>query len=233
VFQALVDLPEDASNSTFDGRDGKVDGTDGNTIEIAPQRVSTAAAPSKTTRETTRDRFYDWTSDLTRFTQDAYLSDFSEERGAMDLKEYCAATHFNVRMIEYEHGTTLRTIEERIEQIEHLVPHSFDAVLTKLSELTLENTALRRAYHKSTTETVALKTAIDRLTKRLDNTIIPPALPPPEPTASSTTMEEMTMQLSVVQNDIQDVLAAVRNPPSKRKRRGSDQNTEPTTPTNR
>jgi hypothetical protein len=160
-----VDLPEDGFNSAFDGRDGKVDGTDENTVEIAPQRVPTAAVPSKTTRETTRDQFYDWTSDLTRFTQDAYLSDFSEERGAMDLKEYCAATHFNVRMIEHEHGNTLRTIEERIEQIEHLLPDSFDAVLTKLDELTLENMALHRAYHKSTTQTVALKTAVDRLTK--------------------------------------------------------------------
>jgi hypothetical protein len=135
----------------------------------------------------------------------------------MDLKEYCATAHFNVRMIEHEHGNTLHTIEERIEQIEHLLPHSFDAVLTKLDELTLENTALRRAYHESTTKTVALKTAVDRLTKRLDNNIISPALPPPERTASSTAMEEMTMQLSVVQNDIQDVLEAVRNPPGKRK----------------
>ncbi|KAI5812608.1 hypothetical protein BZA77DRAFT_359002 [Pyronema omphalodes] len=46
-------------------------------------------------------------------------------------------------------------------------------------------------------------------------------------------MEEMTMQLSVVQHDIQDVLDAVRNTPGKRKRRGSDQNTKPTSPTNR
>jgi hypothetical protein len=76
----------------------------------------------------------------------------------MDLKEYCAATHFNVSMIEHEHGNTLCTIEERIEQIEHLLPHSFDAVLTKLDELTLENTALRRAYHKSTTHHTATAT---------------------------------------------------------------------------
>jgi hypothetical protein len=135
AFQALVDLPEDGSNSTFDGRDGKVDGTDENTVEIAPQHVSTAAALYKTTRETTRDRFYDWTSDLTRFTQNAYLSDFSEERGVMDLKEYCTVTHFNVRMIEYEHGNTLHVIEEQLEQIEHLLPDSFDIVLTKLTEL--------------------------------------------------------------------------------------------------
>jgi hypothetical protein len=45
-------------------------------------------------------------------------------------------------------------------------------------------------------------------------------------------MEEMTMQLTHVQHDIQDVLEAVRNPPGKRKRRVSDQNTGPTMPTN-
>jgi hypothetical protein len=67
------------------------------------------------------------------------------------------------------------------------------------------------------TKTVALKAAVDRLTKRLDDNIISLALPPLEPMASSTTMEEMMMQLSVVQNDIQDILAAVRNPPGKRK----------------
>jgi hypothetical protein len=165
AFQALVDLPEDGSNSTFDGRDGKVDGTDENTIEIVPQRVSTAAAPSKTMHESTTDWFYDWTSDLTRFTQNAYLSDFSEERGAMNLKEYCAATHFNMRIIKHEYGNTLPTIEERIEQIKHLLPHTFNAVLTKLDTLTLKNMTLRRAYHKSTTEIVALKAAVERLMK--------------------------------------------------------------------
>jgi hypothetical protein len=36
----------------------------------------------------------------------------------------------------------------------------------------------------------------------------------------------------VVYCDIQDVLAAIHNPPGKRKRQGSDQNTGPTTPTN-
>jgi hypothetical protein len=41
------------------------------------------------------------------------------------------------------------------------------------------------------------------------------------------------MQLCIVQHDIQDVLAAVCNPPSKRKRRTSNQDTEPTTLTNR
>jgi regulator of replication initiation timing len=108
-----------------------------------------------------------------------------------------------------------------------------DNLTRKVDTIALEEVALRKAYHQSIAETAALKATVDTLMKQLDEHIVFPALPLPDPMASSTTMEEMTMQLSVVQNDIQDVLAAVCNPPGKRKRRGSDQNTEPTMPTNR
>jgi hypothetical protein len=89
-----------------------------------------------------------------------------------------------------------------------------------------------KAYRQSTAETAALKATVDTLTKQLDEHIIFPALPHLDPATSPSAMEEMTMQLSHIQHDIQDVLEAVRNPPGKRKRRGSDQNTGPTTPTN-
>jgi hypothetical protein len=49
AFQALVDLPDDVSNSTFDGRDGKVDESDGfsagNTLQRAPSAASEAPPP--------------------------------------------------------------------------------------------------------------------------------------------------------------------------------------------
>jgi hypothetical protein len=95
-----------------------------------------------------------------------------------------------------------------------------------------ENTALRKAYHASREETAALKAAVDALTKRIHETIFTTVPPSPDTATSSTTMEEMTMQLSVVQDDIQDVLEAVRNPPGKRKWLTSNQEAEPTTPTN-
>jgi hypothetical protein len=98
--------------------------------------------------------------------------------------------------------------------------------------MALEAVALRKAYRQSTAETAALKATVDTLTKQVDEHIIFPALPLPDPVTSPSAMEEMTMQLSHVQHDIQDILEAVRNPPSKRKRWGSDQNTGPTTPTN-
>jgi hypothetical protein len=98
--------------------------------------------------------------------------------------------------------------------------------------MALEEVALRKAYRQSTAEIAALKATVDTLTKQLDEHIVFPALPLPDLATSPSAMEEMTMQLSHIQHDIQDVLAAIRNPPGKRKRRRSDQNTEPTTPTN-
>jgi DNA-binding protein YbaB len=81
----------------------------------------------------------------------------------------------------------------------------------------VENTALCKAYCISREETAALKDAMDALTKRIDENIattVPPSL---DAATSSTTMEEMMMQLSVMQHNIQDILEEVCNPPSNRK----------------
>jgi hypothetical protein len=94
--------------------------------------------------------------------------------------------------------------------------------------IALEEVALCKAYHQSTAETAALKATVDTLTKQLDKHIIFPALPLPDLVTSPLAMEKMTIQLSHVQHNIQDILEAIRNPPSKRKRWGSDQNTRPT-----
>jgi hypothetical protein len=80
-----------------------------------------------------------------------------------------------------------------------------------------ESKALREAYCASREETAALKATVDALTKRVDENITILAPPSPDLMASSTTMEEMMLQLAVVQHDMQDVLEAVRNPPGKRK----------------
>jgi hypothetical protein len=98
--------------------------------------------------------------------------------------------------------------------------------------MALEEVALCKAYRQSTAETAALKATVDTLTKQLNKHIVFPALLLPDQATSPSAMEEMTTQLSNIQHNIQDILAAVRNPPSKRKRRGSDQNTRPTMLTN-
>jgi regulator of replication initiation timing len=107
-----------------------------------------------------------------------------------------------------------------------------DNLTKKVDKMALEEVALRKAYRQSTAETAALKATVDTLTKQLDEHIVFPDLPLPDPATSPSAMEEMTMQLSHIQHDIQDVLEAIRNPPGKRKRWGSDQNTGATMPTN-
>jgi regulator of replication initiation timing len=200
AFHALVDLPEDGSDSTFDGRDGIVDGTDDYTVVIANPRDSGPPASQQLQHN-------EWVED-----------------NIVVLSQ-------QINDLHYKNETRLYNIEERVSGLsnsqQQLFEDAFQIVIDKLDNLTrkvdkmaVEEVALRKAYGQSIAETAALTATVETLTKQLDEHIIFPALPLLDPTASSTTMEEMTMQLSVVQNDIQDVLEAVRNPPGKRKRRG-------------
>jgi regulator of replication initiation timing len=90
-----------------------------------------------------------------------------------------------------------------------------DNLARKVDKMALEEVALHKAYRQSTTETAALKATIDTLMKELDEHIILLALPLPDLVTSPSAMEEMMMQLSHVQHDIQDVLEAICNPPGK------------------
>jgi hypothetical protein len=127
-----------------------------------------------------------------------------------------------------------RLLNIKANQLQHsdMLNSKIDTLLQKMDAAWTENTALHEAYHASREETAALKAAVDALTTRIDENITIPAPPLPDLMASSTTMEEMTMQLSVIQHNIQDVLEAVQNPPGKRKRCTSTQDTEPTMPIN-
>jgi hypothetical protein len=53
--------------------------------------------------------------------------------------------------------------------------------------------------------------------KQLNECIVILAPPLLDPVTSPSAMEEIMVQLSYVQHDIEDILAAIRNPPSKRK----------------
>jgi regulator of replication initiation timing len=92
-----------------------------------------------------------------------------------------------------------------------------DSLLQKLDATWTEYTVLREDYRAAREETARLKAAVDTLMKKLDENRVISAPPSPETATSSIAMEEMTMQLSHIQNDIQDILETVRNPPGKRK----------------
>jgi hypothetical protein len=151
---------------------------------------------------------------------------------AENILQYCVANVAIGAHLEWVIEQHTGAIGDEMESAFQAVFDKLDNLTRKVDKMALEEVALRKAYRQSTTETAALKATVDTLTKQLDAYIVFPALPLPDPATSPSAMEEMTMQLSHVQHDIQDILEAVHNPPGKRKRRGSDQNTGPTTPTN-
>jgi hypothetical protein len=229
AYKALVDLPHDGSDPITAGRDGKVDGTDENSPVNAPQRgpaVETTAAtpPQQTPNGDPPLRV--WRRTLIAEAVGTFVYDDPIDYRPENHFQYSAASLCAVEQANIEIQWHLTTFEDN-------VYNNFDNLLQKMNAAWTENTALREAYRASREETAALKTAVDSLTRKIDEQLAIPAPPSLDLLASPTTMEEMTMQLSVIQHDIQDVLEAVRNPPSKRKRCISNQDVEPTTPTNR
>jgi hypothetical protein len=93
-----------------------------------------------------------------------------------------------------------------------------DSLLQKMDRTWTENTMLHKAYHTCMEEIVLLKAAVDTLMKNLKESITISTPTSMETVmATSTTMVEIMMQLSYIQNNIQDILHVVCNSPSKRK----------------
>jgi hypothetical protein len=237
AFQALVDLPDDGSDSTFHGRDGKVDESDGfsagNTLQRAPSVASEAPPPSpRYTDDYGESPVRKWCVELANEGAHAHVFGAEIDCSAENSLQYYAANAATGAHLEWLIKKHTGAIGDEMESTFQAVFDKLDNLTRKEDKMALEEVALRKAYRQSTAGTAALKATVDTLTKQLDERIVFPAPPLLDPATSPSAMEEMTIQLSHVQHNIQDVLDAVRNPPGKRKRRGRDQNTGPTTPTN-
>jgi uncharacterized protein (UPF0335 family) len=231
-----VDLPQDGSDSTFDGRDGKVDGIDDNSVVNASQRIPAAEATAAASPQQPPDmisRIRAWRKALANDTVGAYIHGEPIDSGPETTLQFSAATLVAITDHHYESQNRLNSSKATLYKNFRSVYGKLDSLLEKVDTVIRENTVLRKAHEASRRETAALQAAVDTLTRKLDEHTTISAPPSLEIRASSTAIEEMTMQLSVVQHDIQDVLEAVCNPPGKRKRHTSNQDTEPTTPTNR
>jgi hypothetical protein len=216
-----VDPPHDGNDLSLDGGDERTKGSDDNTIVNARPRDSGPPAslphpdgllPARANIEDRLEHLLDISMKIGHSVR-ANSDYITEQLGTI--------------------GANIGTIDANNDDRFEALSNKMDSLLQKMDAAWTENTALREAYRASREETAALKAAVDTLTKKLDENIAISAPPSPATTTTSTTMEEMTMQLSHVKNDIQDVLDAVRNPPGKRKRRTSGHDNEPTTPTNR
>jgi regulator of replication initiation timing len=210
AFQALVDPPNDGNDLSLDGGDGKVDGTDERSAVNAPQRVFTAgtpaaASPSQTPSGDSPLRI--WRCELIAAAVDTIVHDGPLDCSPEAIYHYTAASLCAIEQAHIETQLHLAKIEDN-------VYNNFDKLFQKMDAAWTENTALREAYRASREETAALKAAVEALTKRIDETITTNAPPSPATATSSTTMEEMTMQLSVMQHDIHDDTATATPPPA-------------------
>jgi hypothetical protein len=96
AFQALVDLPEDGSNSTFDGRDGKVDESDGisagNILQRAPSATSEAPPPPpRYTDDYGESPVRKWRTELVNDGVHAHVFGAEIDCSAENILQYCAA----------------------------------------------------------------------------------------------------------------------------------------------
>jgi hypothetical protein len=96
AFQALVDLPEDGSNSTFDERDGKVDESDGfsagNMIQRAPSAASEAPQPPpRYTTDYGESPVRKWRTELVNDGVRAHVFGAEIDCSAENILQYCAA----------------------------------------------------------------------------------------------------------------------------------------------
>jgi regulator of replication initiation timing len=239
-----VDPPHDGNNLSFDRGDGKTDRNDDNTVVIANPRDSRPPASLDPLQQP--PAIQQWLQEIQEFVLDNYPMAGPIPPGMHQILEVSATTHMllaNSRdhnmAAHNDAEKSLYQIEERLIALKMDQHRLFDAVNSKIDNLLqmmdaawTENTALHEACHASREETAALKVAVDTLTKKLDENITITVPPSPDTATCSTAMEEMTMQLSHIKHDIQDVLDTVRNPPGKRKRCTSDQDNELTMPTN-
>jgi methyl-accepting chemotaxis protein len=223
AFAALVDLPHDGTNSTFDGRDGKVDGIDGKSVGEPLQYALSAAPPATTSQlQTTATQYplHKLHHEMMRFIIKTFAENDEKNLGlALELNQIWinALCLLGIDQTSKESHCCFDTLKESIRNNRDMIHSRFDALTAKINTLHGENTMLCAAYDSTKAETAALKAAVNALTKKIDEQSVILVPPSPNLMASSTAMEEMTMQLCVVQNDIQDVLEAVRNPPSRRK----------------
>jgi hypothetical protein len=229
AFQALVDPPHHGNNLSIDGGDENTDASDDNTVVTAPPRDSALPASPNTPNKCIA--IQQWLQAMQDSLMHSCPPEAPAEPGVPQLLDLSAATHLVLMAIrdrnmkaQCKDEVRLIAIDDKVSGLktdQHLhlkdLNSKMDSLLQKMDAVWTENTALHEAYRASREETAALKAAVDTLTKTLDDNIATTAPPSLDTATSSASMEEMTMQLSLVQNDIQDVLAAVCNPPGKRK----------------
>jgi hypothetical protein len=121
----------------------------------------------------------------------AYVFGAEIDCSGENILQYCAANATMGAHLEWLIERCTGAIGDEMESTFQTVFDKLDNLTRKVDKMALEEVALCKAYRQSTAETAAVKATVDTLTKQLDEHIVFPALPLPDPTATSTTMEDL------------------------------------------
>jgi hypothetical protein len=155
AFQALVDLPEDGSEPTFDGRDGIVNGTDDNTIVI--MNPCDSGPPASQQLE-----YNEWGEDdivpLSEQINNCKVIHYKNQQCIYNIKvgviELSKNQHQDFEEVNSKMDNLLQEMEWRTSAIGDKMESAFQTVLDKLNNLTrqvdkmaMEEVALCKAYY--------------------------------------------------------------------------------------
>jgi hypothetical protein len=171
AYKALVDLPEDECDSSFDGRDGKVDGTDGKSAVNTPRHVSAAETTAEVSPQQTPTGdppLHIWHRRLIAAAVNTILYDAPMDFGPRNHFQYSAASLCAVEQANIEIQRRLTTFEDNVYNSFHAVFGRLDSLLTKMDTVVNENTVLRAAYDAAKQETAALTATVDTLSRKID-----------------------------------------------------------------
>jgi hypothetical protein len=132
-----VDLPEDGSDSTFDGRDGIVDGTDDNTVVIVNLRDSGLPASQQLQHN-------EWVEDnivlLSKQLNDSEAMHYKNQQHLYDIEKRVMGLSNNQHQDFEEANSKMDNLLQEMEQCTSAIgdemESTFQIVLDKLENLT-------------------------------------------------------------------------------------------------
>jgi hypothetical protein len=199
---SFVDPPHDANNLSFDGGDGKPEGSDENTDVNACFRDSGAPASQQhfelyaSIYEASLKEFQAHAMECLKASTENLLADqeYQIKVGEKLISITTTMSH-NTDRVEKALTDAYNQNNNRF----HTIESKLESLLQKMDAAWTENAALHEAYHASREETALRKAAIHTLMEKLKDNITMSGPPSPEVVATtSTVMEEMMMQLSIV-----------------------------------
>jgi ElaB/YqjD/DUF883 family membrane-anchored ribosome-binding protein len=131
-----VDLPEDGSDSIFDGRDGKVDGTDDNTVVIAnPRDCGLTASPQRQHTEWVEDNFVLLSKQINESGTMHYKNEKRLYKIEERVIELCNNQNQDFEEVNSKMDNLLQEMEQRTSAIGDEMESAFQTVLDKLENL--------------------------------------------------------------------------------------------------